>query len=176
MVVVRSCSRAGQRFHCGGEAGLLAAIICGGLRACGPHHRHVSLTALLHSPAVTIDRKDRPRYAHIHTHRKHNIRTPSGVDMWHLWGRPHLHRKEKWDKDMKPRMVHLTDIERRCVYPASCLRVQRSRCCRSHPFWPSSDGGIAVSAHLHQVALVSRRRLNVEQQPLIYITHGFTLI
>lgn len=62
-----------------------------------PHYRHITLTTLLHSPAVKIDRKDRPRYAQAptYTHIRRKMHTPSGVDMWHLWGQPHLHREEK---------------------------------------------------------------------------------
>lgn len=60
---VKFGSRDGQRLNCSGKAWPLTAIVCGDLRAPMPRHFHITLTTLLHSPAVKIDRKDHPRYA-----------------------------------------------------------------------------------------------------------------
>lgn len=122
-----------QQLNCGGNG---RPIDCGGSRKTPISCLNaITLTTLLKSPAVTIDRKDCPRYSQALTYsNKHllDVQAASVVTMWHLWEDLTYIGKIYETKRYETTRSRFNWLWVNPPYPApSFLSI--------YPLWPSSD-------------------------------------
>lgn len=114
-----------QQLNCGGNGRPVEPISC--LNA-------ITLTTLLKSPSVTIDRKDCPRYSQALTYLtwKLDVQAASVVTMWHLWEDLTYIGKIYETKRYETTRSRFNWLGVNPPYPApSFLSI--------YPLWPSSD-------------------------------------